>query len=151
MDDLDLETGDAALADASPAERRRRARATAQGSKGSGSAGSKPTVTDAEVGTRLHRTFERLALWREARNDTELAEIIREDSEQMEQGIVSLTKNAPFLRGPLMFFLNVVEPVLAFQRIVRTLLYRWQDRRERQSQEQPQEQQEYQPDFQVVQ
>lgn len=160
MSDLDLEDGDEARAEASPSERRRLARqAAADGKERSRTARTTKAKTpaaaakeDVEVGSRLHRTFDRLAKWREKVGDDELAEIIREDSDAMEQGIVSLTKNAPFLRGPLLFFLNVIEPVMAFQRIARTLFGRWQARAERKDWERQEQERQGAPDgLQVVQ
>lgn len=137
MDDLDLESGDEDRADASPAERRRLAREAAEGRARSGNTGRQTPKgktqaaakrEDTDVRSKLDRALDRIAKTLETRGDLELAGVIREDHEQIAEGLVSLTSGVRFLRTPLVFLLNVVEPVLAFGRIARILLGRWQDR-----------------------
>jgi hypothetical protein len=151
MEDLDLETGDEARAEASPAERRRLAREAAEGKVRSGETGKPKTASksqaavkreDGELRGKLDRALDRIAKTLEARGDHELAEVIREDGEQIAQGLMSLTNGVKFLRGPLVFLLNVVEPVLAFGRITRILYHRWQDRAARRQWERDQQPQE---------
>lgn len=139
---LDLEEGDEALADASPAERRRAARLAAAKEKNakrdsskSSSRRSTRTVSgekvEAELMSRLGRTFDRIAKALDARGDDELAHAIREDSDAMSQGLVSLTSNVKLLRSPLLMSLNLIEPVLAFGRVFRILFGRWNARQAR--------------------
>jgi hypothetical protein len=86
---------------------------------------------DADVRGKLESVFERLAEWREGRGDIELAEIIREDAAAMTGGLVALTRPLEWLRGPLVFVLAIVEPALAFGRILRVVAGRWAERRAR--------------------
>lgn len=150
---LDLEEGDEELANATPAQRRRAARAAA--SEGGGSkpkpaaARSRAAVAtdrvEAELVSRLDRTFDRIAKALEARDDTELAAVIRDDKEAMGQGLVSLTRSVKFLRSPLLMVLNLVEPVLAFGRVGRILYGRFADRQQRIATERQQQQEQPQP------
>lgn len=138
---LDLEQGDEKLADATPAERRAAARRAArQGKDSEKSTSSTPkrsraSVTsdriEAELLSRLSRTFDRIAQTLEARDDAELAGVIREDSDAMSQGLVSLTRSVKFLRSPLLMALNLIEPALAFGRVGRTLYVRFAERQQR--------------------
>lgn len=137
-DELDLQTGDGG-ADNPAAERRRRRRERAAES-GEG----KPKLSakaDERVATEIHSRFsrflDRVAEWRDARDDDELAQVVREDNDMMSQGIVSLTNSFNPLRGPVIMFLNIIEPVLAFGRVVRILISRWFARR------QPEQEREY--------
>lgn len=130
-EELDLERGDPSRS--SPdSERRRRRRVATEDTPKEG-------MVDAEVRSRLERTFDRIIKSRRAHDDEELAQVIEEDAEAMTQGFVDVTTHVPFLRGPLLMFLNVLEPVLAFNRTGRILMYRlftWRQRRaERQHQE----------------
>jgi hypothetical protein len=86
---------------------------------------------EGELRGRLSDVFERLAEWLEGRGDAELAGIIREDSKAMVGGLVSLTRPAAWLRPPMLAALSVVEPVLAFGRVLRVLGGRWAERRAR--------------------
>jgi hypothetical protein len=124
-DELDLERGDASRADATSERRsRRRQRDTGSSSRAAAS-------EDAEVEGQLSQAWERVAEWREARDDDELSEAIREDADVMTKGFVSLTSNFKPLRRPLIIFLNVILPLFAFARVGRILLTRWVERRER--------------------
>jgi hypothetical protein len=139
---LDLEEGDAERAEMTPAERRRIAREEAdKGKERSQSARANKSTTsaraanardkvEAELTLRLSQVFDRIVKILEARGDEELAEVIREDSSAMGQGLVSLTRNVKVLRGPLLFLLNLIEPVMAFGRVGRILFYRLRIRRE---------------------
>jgi len=80
---------------------------------------------------RLQAVFERLAEWLEGRGDEELAQAIREDAGAMTGGLVAATRPLAWLRQPLLLLLALAEPVLAFGRVGRILLTRWQARRER--------------------
>jgi hypothetical protein len=115
------------------AERRRRRRAARSG--GTENA-PKPKRDDSKVATeissRLDRLFDRIAQWRESREDEELASAVREDTEMMVSGVVSLTGSFPFLRTPLIMLLSILEPLLAFGRVVRILVGRWMARRQAQ-------------------
>lgn len=86
---------------------------------------------EGELRNRLELTLERIAEWLEGRGDLELAGVIREDSKAMIGGLVSLTRPLGWLRPPLIAVLSVVEPVLAFGRVLRILGGRLADRRAR--------------------
>lgn len=134
-DELDLETGDPSRADPASERRRRRRERTAE----SGGTKKAPTATETsklatEIRSRLDRVFDRIAEWRDARDDEELATVIREDKDMMAQGIVSLTNSFNPLRVPLLMGLNLIEPLLAFGRVVRVLVGRWMARRAAQQQ-----------------
>lgn len=136
--ELDLEHGDEAAAEKiaerqeAGKKRSRAARGTGTSSKSSSrtSATQKLQQLETELRSRLDRTFDRLAEWRGSRGDAELAQVIEEDKEQMGQGLVSVTRIIPWVRGPLLMFLNLLEPVLAFWRVGRILFSRWVWRRE---------------------
>lgn len=138
---LDLEEGDLEAADADPAERRRRARAAARQEAAKEKNAAKPSSqtrrtkaserVETELLSRLMRVFDRIAKTLEARGDEELAHIVREDADAMCQGLASLTHSVKFLRSPLLMALNLVEPVLAFGRIIRVLYGRWLERQAR--------------------
>jgi len=143
---LDLDEGDPERAEATPAERRRAARAAVDEgkseSKARGSSGSRRSTSasardkiEQELTARLDRTFTSLAKTMEARGDDELAAVIREEAEVMGQGVISLTRNVKVLRGPLLFLLNLIEPVMAFGRIGRLLYSRFRERQWRIQQE----------------
>lgn len=149
--DLDLEEGDEERANQTPAERRRIAREMADEGKASRTTRKSKTSTstrtsataakeDAEVTSRLARALDRVVKALEARGDEELASIIREDGDAIQQGIVSLTQNVKVLRRPLIFLLNLVEPALAFGRIGRVLFGRWNERAQRKNWERQQQQ-----------
>ena len=133
---LDLEEGDEALAEASPAERRRAARKAARSEQPTAKKPSRvrPAVrerVESELLSRLDRTFDRLAQMLDSRGDEELAYVIREDKDAMGQGLASLTRNVKFLRGPLLMALNLIEPALAFGRVGRILYGRFAERQQR--------------------
>jgi hypothetical protein len=124
-DELDLETG----VTSERSERRRRRRESSTASSGGEKTATQQKKEDTEVISRLDRLRDRLVKNREAAGDDELAEILREDGEQMAQGVKSLTGSFPVLRMPLFMFLNVLEPVLAFGRLGRALWRRYWERR----------------------
>lgn len=128
FDELDLEHGDPsrASADTERTRRRRRERTTATTETKQQSSGY-----EQEARSRLDRFFDRIVKARRDREDEELAAVIEEDAEAMAQGFLSITSNVPFLRMPLLMFLNVAEPVMAFNRVGRILAYRWMERRAR--------------------
>lgn len=84
-----------------------------------------------DVGKRLGTIFERLAQSVEGRGDDELAGMIREDKEAMVGGLVSVTSKAPALAPGVLGVLAVLEPLIAFGRILRLLLRRAGERRGR--------------------
>jgi|SRR5215831_6599354 len=123
-DEIDLERGDP-----SRAEQRRERRRSAASSVG----GESKTTTDKldkELHNRIVESFERIQEWREARDDMELAQAIDEDKEKMAKGLVSVTHVLAPLRQPLVYFLGLLEPVLAFGRVTRILVTRWVNRRQ---------------------
>lgn len=85
----------------------------------------------ADVRERLYAIFSRLADSREGRGDVELAELIREDSRAMVEGILSATRRAPGLAPAMLGALAVLEPLIAFGRIARLLGSRFAERRAR--------------------
>lgn len=89
-----------------------------------------PTATaDKELRGRLEEVFVRIADAADARGDTELADIVREDGPVMATGLVSLTRPVRALRTPIVMALGIVEPVMAFSRVARMMVYRFFDRR----------------------
>jgi hypothetical protein len=113
-------------------------RAAAGGKPAGKPATDKTQITESELRTRLGGTFDKIADWLDARDDSELADIVREDGEAMSKGLVSLTKPFKQLRTILSFFLSFVEPLLAFGRVFRVLAGRLADRRvKRAEQRQP--------------
>lgn len=139
-DELDLETGDSSRADpATERNARRRRRGTSGSSSSSSSTGARAEAkVETEIRSRLDRVFDRIAKAREARGDDELVEAIREDSDAMAQGFISLTSNIVPLRVPLLMLLNLLEPLLAFGRVGRILAGRLLTRRERRQAEREQ-------------
>ncbi len=116
--DLDLEHGDEDAAEKilSSSAPSRAKRTTSSTSKTAGAAKSK-TVTDADnkaLYGRLVAAFHDLSEQAAAREDNELADILERRKESMAQGLVSLTRNVLFLRGPLVLLINFLEPSLAF-------------------------------------
>lgn len=89
-----------------------------------------PTQTeDRALRGRLVSVFDRIATAAEARGDDELAGIIREDTEVMAAGLVSLTRPIRALRAPIIIALGIIEPVMAFSRVARVMLGRAIERR----------------------
>lgn len=85
--------------------------------------------SDRDLKKRLEDIFERMAEAADARDDDELAEVIREDGRIMAQGLVSLTRPLRALRAPLVGLLSIAEPVMAFSRLGRLMFGRWYERR----------------------
>lgn len=79
---------------------------------------------------RMERTLTRLQEWLEGRGDTELATILKEDGPAMIGGMIFPMRSAMWLRAPVVTVLTIVEPLLAFGRLFRTLLGRLSARRE---------------------
>lgn len=125
-DELDLGRGDPSRAD-STSERRRRRRESRTESNTPASEG----ITEGELRHQLGRAFDGLAKGREARDDSELADAIREEGEAMTEGFVTLTNNVKALRLPLVILLNVLITILAFGRVGGILWDRYKVRRER--------------------
>jgi hypothetical protein len=155
--DLDLGKGDpiAAAASESRGDKARATRATGL-RKPSTSSGRKTNAQKAEeeIVARINAAFERLAEAFDARGDTEMAAIFREEQIPMSNGLVNLTRNIKPLRHPLVVILNLVEPLLAFGRLGRVLIRRIVERRDRKiaeyeamQAEQPVQENTYQPAF----
>jgi hypothetical protein len=85
----------------------------------------------ADIRERLFAIFNRLADSREGKGDVELAEMIREDSRAMVEGLLSVTRRAPGLSPAILGALAVLEPLIAFGRIARLLGGRFAERRAR--------------------
>ncbi len=92
-------------------------------------------AVEKDLKERLTTVFTRIADAADARGDMELAEVVRDDTEIMATGLVSLTRPFMLLRTPLLLLLAVVEPVMAFGRIGRLTLERVLIRRERRKDE----------------
>jgi len=88
-----------------------------------------------ELKGRLVGCFERIAESLYARQDEELAELVREDAEVIAQGLVSLTRPFTALRGIVLAIVAIIEPLMAFGRIGRVLLGRMAERRSARAQE----------------
>ena len=134
-DDIDLSHGEPDR-DSSASERRRRRRETR-----ADSSAAQESFTEREVREQLTRAFDGLAKGREAREDGELAQAIREEGDAMTEGFVTLTNNVKPLRLPLVIILNVVITLLAFGRVGGILWNRWLVRREIRQMEVQQQQQ----------
>ncbi len=95
----------------------------------SASAKTKPAQTknDAEDAPLKVKLTEQLNDLAEAveNSDPILSDILTRRAEQMAQGLVSLTRVVPFLRMPLVFALNFLQPLLAFFELIRHLAGRW--------------------------
>lgn len=123
-DELDLERGDPGRADS--ASERRRARRTARQADTESAGGGK---AEAEIRMQLEGAFERLAKMRDTKEDAELADAIREESDPMTEGIVTLTNSVTPLRFPIIILLNLLITMMAFGRVGGILYQRFQDRR----------------------
>lgn len=82
-----------------------------------------------ELKSRLSACFDRISEALTERGDEELAELVRDDGPVMAQGLVSLTRPFRALRTPLLALVAIIEPLLAFGRVLRLLGERWQARR----------------------
>ena len=143
MSELDLASGDLDYEQEEPIpaarerarERRERRRTSRSGlSKKPASAPRKTAAQKAEeeIIKRIDTTFDRIAEAFENREDDEMAAIFREEKVAMSQGLVNLTRNVTQLRPPLLWLLNIIEPLLSFGRLGRVLFGRfvmWRSRR----------------------
>jgi hypothetical protein len=118
------------LDDLSPNEKDTESKPNTRGKSTTRSTARKNSArSEKDLAERLYGCFERIANALDERGDEELADILREDAGIMAQGLVSLTRPFTILRTPLLATIAVVEPVLAFGRVVRVAAYRWSDRR----------------------
>lgn len=124
-DEIDLERGDPARADATEKKAANRSRSPT--SKSTKSTSSTPSLK-----TRLENCFDKIAKQLESRGDEELATAFSEEKGNMAQGLVSATEALKPLRGPLIVIVGLVEPVLAFGRVGGILVRRAVARRARQ-------------------
>jgi hypothetical protein len=93
--------------------------------------GSTNARTDNAVADRVEKTVLRLAEVLEGRGETELSAALREDAKAMAGAMASLTSTLKGLRKPLLAVLGVVEPALAFGRVVRIAFHKLSARRYR--------------------
>ena len=139
--ELDLDEGDAERAERIAAtqgqgQERSRAKRGSGGGKSGGSGGSSRSKASVQrentdlVG-RLGDALDKLAAQLEAKGDSELAEAFSDGKDAIAKSLVSLTSSVTFLRKPLLLFLNLLEPVLAFWRIGGILGRRFLERRDR--------------------
>lgn len=141
-DILDLTEGDEERAE-KVAARQAAGRAESKTARATRSRPSVAQRAETELRERTVHVFQRIADTLAARDDEELATAISEDSEAMATGLVSLTRQVKWLRGPLLFFLSLAEPLLAFGRVGRILLRRageWRYRRAEERAGEPQQQ-----------
>lgn len=90
---------------------------------------AKSAKEDRDLKNRLTACFERVADALDTRGDEELADLVRADTDIMSNGLVSLTRPLQALRTPLVLVISVIEPALAFGRILRVLAGRMAERR----------------------
>jgi hypothetical protein len=83
------------------------------------------------VEVRLQRLFERVGEALENRGDEELGGAVRAEARAMSSGLVSATRRTQRLRSLLLTLLDVVEPALAFGRVLAIVLRRLASRRAR--------------------
>jgi hypothetical protein len=83
------------------------------------------------VEVRLQRVIERVGEALENRGDAELGGAVRAEAKAMSSGLVSATRRSKRLRSLLLALLDLVEPALAFGRVLRILLSRLAARRAR--------------------
>jgi hypothetical protein len=114
------------LDDLSPNEKEKESKPKTRSSSSSRRTGAR---SEKELADRLYACFERISNALDERGDEELADILREDAGIMAQGLVSLTRPFVILRTPLLATIAIVEPVLAFGRVVRVAAFRWSQRR----------------------
>lgn len=100
-------------------------------SGGKSSGGSKGSTAARNIKSDLKDAFNRLGDLRLAKDDEELGTALKEEAESMAQGLVSATRALPFLQGPILFFLAILVPTLAFWRVGSILFGRAVERRAR--------------------
>jgi hypothetical protein len=90
---------------------------------GAASAARESTAQKAEkeLRERLENAIGRIAAALEARGEDELSAALSEDSGKMAQSLVALTRRFVGLLKVLVWLLSIVEPVLAFGRVVRIM------------------------------
>lgn len=135
-DELDLENGNASEAERllAAGQEARRGRGRPKGSTTRASTKKKaPGFTEADDKTLKGRLVKAFSDWQavaESREDEELADILERRKDAMAQGLVSLTRNIPVLRGPLVLLANFLEPLFAFGELGKLGITRWINRRE---------------------
>lgn len=135
-DELDLEKGDAAKAEAiSNRESRRQARGSSSSARSTSSSSKSNSSEDASIEAQLRVVLDRVAEQRESKDDTELADAIRETQAAIIKGFMSVTKTITPLRQPLVFLIAVLDPILAFWKVGSILTRRWFERRARKIEE----------------
>lgn len=130
-DELDLSQGDEARAERiaqikGEGESRQRSRRTSSKS----SAKKKPVASDTSLAGQLSDAFDRLAEQRKTVGDDELADALTEGKDAMSNALVAMTRTVTFLRKPLLFFLSILMPILAFWKVGNILARRFAERRQ---------------------
>ncbi len=120
--EFDLEFGDPARASPDEETKTRRRSSTRSSTA---RAEAEESKIETEIRSRLDRMWQRLVKGRRAKEDDELADAIEEDADAMTEGFMSVTTALPGLRGPVIMGLNILEPVLAFKRVVGILVVRF--------------------------
>lgn len=132
-EELDLERGDPARAERITLGKEKTAseKKPLGGSQGSTrkSGSTARERGENELQTRVQAVFYKIADMLARKEDVELEEAMRDNAPAMAQGFVSLTRNIKWLRSPLLLFLNLVEPALAFWDVGTILAGRWYARR----------------------
>lgn len=145
MSAIDLEIGEPDP-DESPSARRRRERRESGGSSSSSGRSSSSSSSkgssdrdETHLVARLDTAFTKIADQMAARGDDELADALKEERHAMSQGLVSLTSALTPLRAVLLLVMALAEPLLAFWRVGRILIFRllrWRENRILAAQEQ---------------
>ena len=117
MAEIDLTSGKTRGTSRASTESSEKTRATRANSGGKDT----PEITDNALMLKLKETFSDIADWRDKKEDEELAEAIRESTDDMSKGLVALTRTVRWLRAPLGFAVNFIKPVLAFGKVGRIL------------------------------
>lgn len=82
------------------------------------------------LGDRIAEVFDRIGGVLLKRGDEELGAAFVEEQEPMAQGLVNLTRRVPAAKAPVLIGLELVEPFLAFGRVLSILFRRARGARE---------------------
>lgn len=119
-DELDLEQGDPKFfqrVTAAGKERTAQARA-AKTPPSRASTAAKQAADKAEDGWLKTELLNSFTDWQEATQDEYLADLLGRRKDQMASGLVALTRNIRFLRGPVITMVKFVQPIMAFRELI---------------------------------
>lgn len=103
-------------------------RATSDGAPPGSATAARNAATQAkqegELSGRIQEALTRIAVALENRSDgqSEMADALRQDGKKMSDAIVNVTRKVKVLRGPVLWVLTIIEPILAFGRVGRIAL-----------------------------